>query len=50
MRYLLTVLLLLGFIAIVVDNNGKNYWENVGPQWACVLNPAKYQFCEQETE
>lgn len=48
MKYLLTILLLAGFVAIVLDNPGKDHWDNVGPKWACMLNPNKYDFCKIE--
>jgi len=25
---------------------GKDYWENVGPQWDRMLNPCSYSKCE----
>ena len=37
-----TILLLL-----ILWNPGQQQWEDVGPRWACALNPAKYDFCNE---
>lgn len=47
MKYLLVVLLFVGFVVIVIDNTGKDYWENVGPNWDKMLNPCKFELCEK---
>ena len=40
------VFLWYGIFSYSAQNN--EYWDSVGPQWACMLNPAKYDFCEIE--
>lgn len=47
MKYVILALVVLGFAFVLVSNPGKESWENVGPRWACALNPAKYDFCNK---
>ena len=34
------------YTIVSYGGTSKEYWESVGPRWACVLNPAKYEFCD----
>lgn len=45
MKYVILALIVLGFAFAIVYNPGKESWENVGPRWACLINPEKYDFC-----
>ena len=48
MRYIIIPIITLLFLAAILYNPGKESWENVGPQWACMLNPAKYpELCKE---
>jgi hypothetical protein len=48
MKYILTILLFAGFVAILLDNPSKDYWESVGPSWDRMLNPCKYTECVEK--
>ena len=37
----------LGTGYVIAHDPGKEQWEAVGPKWACMLNPAKYDFCNE---
>jgi len=48
---IITVSILVLFLVAIIYNPGKESWEEVGPRWACMLNPEKYEFCtEQEID
>lgn len=39
--------IIITLLVLAFWNPGKQHWEDVGPRWACALNPAKYDFCTE---
>ena len=45
---MVTVLFAFLFAMFTITPASKRYWEAIGPNWDRMLNPCKYQNCEEQ--